>query len=169
MSSSPSLIGVRRPPLFRSAFPSLSLQPPPPYGEHSLPNICDMVFQILCRRCAQAARAGWWHAKSALHRRFGAGRFALAVGASLLFPFSMFWNAVCLPLLGWFGHGLDGGDVVDVGDLRQGVAVALLGAELLQLGAGGEDALPLRSELPAAVLMGFLRNFASSERASSTK
>ena len=69
----------------------------------------------------------------------------------------MFWNAVCQPLLCWFGHGLDGCDVVDICDLRQGVAVALLGAELLQLGAGGEDALPLRSELSAAVLMGLQR------------
>ena len=66
----------------RHRTPSRRRLPPPPHVEHRLPNICDTVFQILGRRCAQAARAGCWHAESALHRRFGAGRFALAAGAS---------------------------------------------------------------------------------------
>jgi hypothetical protein len=62
--------------------PSRRCLPPPPHVEHRLPNICDTVFQILGRRCAQAARAGCWHAESALHRIDGAGRFALAEGTS---------------------------------------------------------------------------------------
>jgi serine/threonine protein kinase len=45
--------------------PSRRRLPPPPHVEHRLPNICDTVFQILGRRCAQAARAGCWHAEIA--------------------------------------------------------------------------------------------------------
>ena len=57
--------------------------------------------------------------------------------ALLLFPSCMVGIVGCRRFVCHGGHGFEGGNVVDVGDLRQRVAVALLGSELLELGTGG--------------------------------